>query len=335
MADFCDFKKILSYRSVWMALAALWVVYHHISLTPPCAFLQVLKSCGAGVVDIFVFASGLGCYHSLKKNPDTLIFIKKRLIKIVPAYYLCVTPWVIFDGIRLGTTVQGVVATYLGVDSLFGLGLQTLWYVNGLVVYYILVLFFVPLCLRGNFKTKLLGFCFCILLTVPFLGDTMRLMLFARVPLLYLGVCAADYGSRYPTLTKRTVLALLGAMAAGITILLVCYYRCHEYLYPYGLLWWPFILIVPGLCLLLSWLSMLVERTAPIVIRFLRYVGGCTLEIYIVHMFVFHAARRAMDAGIFYGTDKRWLLITAASFLFAFLASAAAFRISKFLAGKL
>ncbi len=187
MADFCDFKKILSYRSVWMALAALWVVYHHISLTPLCAFLQVLKSCGAGGVDIFVFASGLGFYHSLKKNPDTLIFIKKRLIKIVPAYYLCVTPWVIFDGIRLGTTVQGVVATYLGVDSLFGLGLQTLWYVNGLVVYYILVLFFVPLCLRGNFKTKLLGFCFCILLTVPFLGDTMRLMLFARVPLLYLG----------------------------------------------------------------------------------------------------------------------------------------------------
>lgn len=127
MADFCDFKKILSYRSVWMALAALWVVYHHISLfSPPCAFLQVLKSCGAGGVDIFVFASGLGCYHSLKKNPDTLIFIKKRLIKIVPAYYLCVTPWVIFDGLRLGATVQGVVATYLGIDSLFGLGLG-LW----------------------------------------------------------------------------------------------------------------------------------------------------------------------------------------------------------------
>lgn len=95
-------------------------------LPPPCAFLKVLKSCGAGGVDIFVFASGLGCYHSLKKNHDTLIFIKKRLIKVVPAYYLCVTPWVIYDGLRLGTTVQGVVATYLGIDSLFGLGLG-LW----------------------------------------------------------------------------------------------------------------------------------------------------------------------------------------------------------------
>ena len=52
--------------------------------------------------------------------------MKKRLIKIVPAYYLCATPWVIYDGLRLGTTVQGVVATYLGVDSLFGLGLG-LW----------------------------------------------------------------------------------------------------------------------------------------------------------------------------------------------------------------
>ena len=44
MADFCDFKKILSYRSVWMALAALWVVYHHISLTPPlCVFAGLKK----------------------------------------------------------------------------------------------------------------------------------------------------------------------------------------------------------------------------------------------------------------------------------------------------
>lgn len=295
----------------------------------------VLKTCGAGGVDIFVFASGLGCYYSLKKNPDTLTFLKKRLIKIVPAYYLCVTPWVIFDGIRLGATVQGVVATYLGIDSLFGLGLQTLWYVNGLVVYYILVLFFVPLCLRGSFKTKLLGFGFCFLLAAPFLGDTMRLMLFARVPLLYLGVCAADYGSRHPALTKRAVFALLGGMAAGIALLLLFYYRCHEYLYPYGLLWWPFILIVPGLCLLVSWLSMLLERAAPIVIRVLRYIGGCTFEIYLVHAFVFYAARRAMEAGIFYGTDKRWLLITAASFLLAFLASAAASRISSYLTKKL
>ena len=90
----------------------------YFAYSPHCAFLRVLKSCGTGGVDIFVFASGLGCYHSLKKSPDTLIFIKKRLIKIVPAYYLCVTPWVIYDGLRLGTTVQGVVATYLGVDKM-------------------------------------------------------------------------------------------------------------------------------------------------------------------------------------------------------------------------
>lgn len=43
MADFCDFKKILSYRSVWMALAALWVVYHHILLSPLCVFAGLKK----------------------------------------------------------------------------------------------------------------------------------------------------------------------------------------------------------------------------------------------------------------------------------------------------
>ena len=40
VADFCDFKKILSYRSVWMALAALWVVYHHVSFSPPVNFCR-------------------------------------------------------------------------------------------------------------------------------------------------------------------------------------------------------------------------------------------------------------------------------------------------------
>lgn len=212
MADFCDFKKILSYRSVWMALAALWVVYHHISLTPPCAFLQVLKSCGAGGVDIFVFASGLGCYHSLKKTPDTLIFIKKRLIKIVPAYYLCVTPWVIYDGLRLGTTVQGVVATYLGVDSLFGLGLG-LW---------------------------------SVLVSV------------------------------YPDC----------AWAVYCTV-------------PAGRL--------PG------------DKVAPQIIRGCTFLGGCTLEIYAVHAFAFQVFRDALSDDILYGTDKRWLLLSVLSVLFAVL----------------
>ena len=313
-----------------MALATVWIVYFHSSFTPPNEFLNFIKSCSAGGVDIFVFASGLGCYYSLKANPDTLAFIKKRFIKILPAYYICVTPWVIFDGIRLGTNIQGVVATYLGIDYLFGIGLQTLWYINGLVVYYILVLFFVPLCLRSSFKGKALGFAMSIILTIPFLGEPARLMLFARVPILFLGVCIADYGSKHAFLTKRGAVTAIGGLFIGIIFLLLFFCKFRTFWLTYGFSYWPFLLIVPGLCLLVSWLSMLIDQVAPIVIHFLRYIGNCTLEIYLVHAFIFHASRRAMDAGLFYGTDKRWLLIIALSFLLSFAVSALCSKISNF-----
>uniref|UniRef100_UPI003FF1011B hypothetical protein n=1 Tax=Gemmiger formicilis TaxID=745368 RepID=UPI003FF1011B len=101
-------------------------------------------------------------------------------------------------------------------------------------------------------------------------------MLFARVPLLY-GVCAAitAVGIRSPSVPSLHYLAQWrraspSCWSVTIAVTNICTTAFVVAVY----------MIVQGLCLLLSWLSMLVERTAPIVIRFLRYVGGCTLEIY-------------------------------------------------------
>ena len=64
-----SYRNLTKYRNVWMALAALWILYYHVSLpTFGCALLHTAKNYGYGGVDIFVFASGLGCYHSLTKR---------------------------------------------------------------------------------------------------------------------------------------------------------------------------------------------------------------------------------------------------------------------------
>ncbi len=58
-----------------MGLAILWVIYYHLPhdfITNPL-FLK-LQLFGYAGVDIFVYASEIGCYYSLSKNSETLPF---------------------------------------------------------------------------------------------------------------------------------------------------------------------------------------------------------------------------------------------------------------------
>ena len=69
-------KVFIKYRSVWMGIAIIWIVFYHYSLCPDIAFIREIINNGYGGVDIFVFASGLGCYYSLKKESDSYMFLK-------------------------------------------------------------------------------------------------------------------------------------------------------------------------------------------------------------------------------------------------------------------
>ncbi|WP_302150073.1 hypothetical protein [uncultured Gemmiger sp.] len=89
--------------------------------------------------------------------------------------------------------------------------------------------------------------------------------------------------------------------------------------WAYGLYWFPFILIAPGLCIVLSLLAACLDKVAPQIIRGCTFLGGCTLEIYAVHAFAFQVFRDALSDDILYGTDKRWLLLSVLSVLFAVL----------------
>ena len=139
------YRNITKYRSVWMALAALWILYYHSSLPPKyySSFLGYVRFFGFSGVDIFVFASGLGCYHSLTRHYDPIAFLKKRIIRILPSYYVVLTAWLIYQHLRSGISVSSVFANYLCVDFLAGADFQTLWYMNGVWIYYLFALFLV------------------------------------------------------------------------------------------------------------------------------------------------------------------------------------------------
>lgn len=107
-------EKLEKYRSAIMGAAILWVMaYHsHISFSslPLFSFAaDNIRSNGFGGVDIFLFVSGFGLYHSLSVNSDQLAFYQRRLTRIFPPYLPVLTIWLLF---RLPTTPPRILAPH-------------------------------------------------------------------------------------------------------------------------------------------------------------------------------------------------------------------------------
>jgi peptidoglycan/LPS O-acetylase OafA/YrhL len=70
--------------------------------------------------------------------------------------------------------------------------------------------------------------------------------------------------------------------------------RFSNYLWNYGLYWYPFFFITPGLCVLMSVVFRLMDRCAW-GRRLVGLIGCCgkyTFEIYLVHIFLFEMLSR-------------------------------------------
>ena len=309
----CSYKEIIRYRNIWMAIAAILIVYCHASLPAPGLLFYVKEFSYAGV-DIFVFASGIGCYHSLTQRYDPLSFFKKRFFRIIPVYYIVLIPWLLYQTVRSGLEFPVVAANLLCVDFLLQTSFETLWYMNAVWIYYLLAIFMVPICNKFTPKKKLAVMILCYVYCLPFIGD-IRLMLFSRIPLFLMGILFAVHGSRHQGFTPFECIRFLIGTTIGIVLLLFFYYRFPDLMLSYGLHWWPFLLIVPGFCLILSLSAKKVEKAFPQCIRILNFIGKCTLEIYAIHSFFFVILHNAMDDGLFYGTDKRWLIFCIIPFI--------------------
>lgn len=85
-------KDICSYRNLWMGIAIVWVMLFHSSLLVAYP-MDFLKNIGYGGVDIFFFASGIGCYYSFDKDKDAFGFITRRAKRILPTYFMFIIPW--------------------------------------------------------------------------------------------------------------------------------------------------------------------------------------------------------------------------------------------------
>lgn len=302
------YQRISRYKGVLMGIAILIVVYGHLfyyhSGLTAYEYLNVTQWYTVGSVDIFLFLSGFGIYHSLKKNRDPLAFTRRRLSRLVPSY----VPFILVYCAFMLWAGQMNKWQALGNLTTFGwwtrMGAQFNWYIPTQIMLYLLSpLLFGVIEQYGRKSLLLLGLFF---LLDAACVDTSLMMGVSRFPVYFLGMYLGAEAAEGKAPSKRHLI-LAGAMAvlsmAAFYVLVV--YR-PGWLSKYGFWWHPFLLSTPGCLYFTTWL---LEKHEKWVVtrqlnRGLGFLGGKSFEIYLCHLLVY-------EVGLYFGVQGwgRWILL--------------------------
>ena len=283
------------YRSALMGLALIWVVWYHSSVFLdffPLEFInktfEFIKNIGYGGVDIFFFVSGFGIYYSLENN-STSQYIKNRIKRITPTWWtyliICILlGQFVFRNYFTKTDIFGFL-TYTG----FWLGLsnQGNWYIYTIMLFYLVSPVIYALIKNSKQKLWTTVVLFGISLAISFaFMNNLRLMAISRLPLYIVGMC---FPSIFKNIQLRKIhwLEIFVSFAAGISALYLLYTFAYDYLWDYGLWWYPIIVIDPTLSLLLTKsFDKLIRFIKPLT-SLLSLFGKASLEILLVSDYLF------------------------------------------------
>lgn len=302
------YQRISRYKAALMGIAILIVVYGHLlyyhSGLLAYENLDITEWYTVGSVDIFLFLSGFGIYHSLKKNADPLRFMERRMSRLLPSYL----PFIVVYCLFCLLTDQMTKWQALGNLTTFGwwtqMGGQFNWYIPTLIALYLFSPLFFAVIERDR-KKALLLFPLFFLLDAACVGSSLMIGV-SRFPVyflgMYLGAEAAD--GKQPS---RRHLILSGILMVGS---MVAYYflvtRFPGSLKYYGFWWHPFLLSTPGCLYMTTWLMEKQEKWKPtrLLNRGLEFLGGKSFEIYLCHIFVY-------TVGLYFGVQGwgKWILL--------------------------
>lgn len=279
-------KDAYKYRTEWMGVAIIWIVIYHSSLNFNSTILNLVKSYGYGGVDIFLFASGLGCYCSYTRDKDILSFYSRRLKRIYPTYFSFLLLWIPYKIIVSGMPCRAILGNIFLVQGFTGLGYDFNWYLTALIIYYFLTPLLSETIDREKYKSCMLVILLC---SIPFIGGEYGIRIMSRLPIYYLGMIWGKKEIANQRLSNKKLFFLMLLSCFGI-VGLYMFNRCFPTLpWNYGMRWYPFLIITPGILLFLSVLFNIFEkdRLGKVIINGLNFFGTNSLILFLIHMPIF------------------------------------------------
>ena len=306
------YRDIIKYRSVWMGAAIIWVVFFHIPEILDVTWLAFVKKLGYGGVDLCLFASGVGCFYSLQKDPDPGRFIVRRFWRLAPVYLLFMAFWIPWKWFAGQLTIPNVIGNIFGIQYLTALDLEFNWYVSAIIVFYFLAPYLKAFLDVASARGKALMLLVLLVLVIPFWKSGVYIIFVTRLPVFYMGMMFASGSEEDRVVRPWQMVVGTAAMVVGFRFLGYAFREIPDTLWRYGVAWVPFVAIAPPMCVLLSGGAALLERIpgGKWITSLLSWVGGYSFEIYLLHISMVEILEKRLAGS---GLGKSRYLIWAAA----------------------
>ena len=273
------FQTILKYRKNMMAAAIVMILMYHTKGAWPEIALKKAAGYFYGGVDLFFFASGIGCFFSWFRDENAAAFLKRRAGRILPV-------WIAVEALGGGIGFSAALANLFGVHGFLDIAPSFNWYVSGMWLSYLLTPWLAPLARRCDSRAKAIAAVLALLVfSFAFWGDTQLIIILTRLPIFFVGMLFAAESRRREALTKAELVLLFALIPVGAAILWESPKFFADLVWSHGLAWYPMLLIAPGLCAAVAAASAFLDRRAVGrgINKALGLLGGITFEIYLVH----------------------------------------------------
>jgi peptidoglycan/LPS O-acetylase OafA/YrhL len=298
-----------------MAAAIILVILFHAEFEVGFPGFGPLSKYGHYGVDIFFFASGVGCWFSLSKDDDPSGFLLRRIRRIVPTYLVLLVFWCAFQIITSQMPLDSVLGNALGVEFFRKSNKWSYnWYITGMWISYLSAPLLYSFVKRSDGWRAAIVPVFLYILTIPFLGYVRLLIILTRLPIFYLGILTGKMAENGKTVSLSHIIIADIVSVGGIILTGVLYKAFPDNMYNWGLGWYPAIIVILGICATISLLSQKIEGTAAY--RGMAFIGKYTFELYLAHIFLFEFILVKYPIPTNYGTE---LLAFVISCLMAFV----------------
>ena len=257
--DFTDFSKK---RSQLMGISILLIMIFHCGLYLNSRFTPF---CVVGV-EFFLVISAIGLFFSLSKNTDKLSFYKKRVLRILPTYFIVAAPYFAHNQkFEIGNYLFNLSGLCIIDDQRY------FWFIGQILICYLIAPFYF-----GVMKYKLsILIPFITLVVCYYLGllfPSLAIML-NRFAIFFLGFHLAALVYNKKVVNSWLVLPICVLYIVLIPIIgnMQIYEGIQRTAY--------FFLSIPAL----AGMVMLLNKCPSFIDKCLVFVGGITLEIYLLH----------------------------------------------------